>query len=148
MKRPADTRPSFTDPEGLRATLQRLHAAGEQSWRDDSEAAELLRYTMDKYGALARKHHLEPEDAAVVATTPVSPLGASDVDAPAAVVVAPAEDESSSSPEHPAATAAATSSPAMPRRQAVRRDVIDLMLPPRVRATAGRHLLARCASVR
>jgi hypothetical protein len=47
--------------------LHRLHAAGEQGWRDDPEAADLMRYAMDKYGALARKHHLEPEDAAVAA---------------------------------------------------------------------------------
>ena len=57
MKRPADARPPFTDPEELRAMLHRLHAAGEQGWRDDPEAADLMRYAMDKYGALARKHH-------------------------------------------------------------------------------------------
>ncbi len=67
MKRPADTRPPFAKPEGLRATLHRLHAAGETSWRDDPEAADLMRYAMDKYGALARKHRLEPEEAAVAA---------------------------------------------------------------------------------
>lgn len=47
--------------------LHRLHAAGEQGWRDDPEAADLMRYAMDKYGALARKHRLRPEDAAVAA---------------------------------------------------------------------------------
>ena len=86
MKRQADTRPPFTNPEGLRATLHRLHAAGEQSWRDDSEAAELMRYAMDKYGALARKHHLEPEDAAVAAFEVMRTRAARDACDPWAVV--------------------------------------------------------------
>ena len=86
MKRPADTRPPFANPEGLRTTLHRLHAAGEQSWRDDPEAADLMRYTMDKYGALARKHHLEPEDAAVAAFDVMRTRGARDADDPWAVV--------------------------------------------------------------
>ncbi|MFT4083938.1 MAG: serine/arginine repetitive matrix protein 2 [Nocardioides sp.] len=67
MKRDGVTRPPFAEPEGLRAILRRLDQAGPQSWRQDPEAAELMRYAMDKYGALARKHHLEPEDAAVAA---------------------------------------------------------------------------------
>lgn len=86
MKWPADTRPPFTDPEGLRATLHRLHAAGEQSWRDDPDAADLMRYAMDKYGALARKHHLEPEDAAVAAFEVMRSRAARDADDPWAVV--------------------------------------------------------------
>ncbi|MFT4261953.1 MAG: serine/arginine repetitive matrix protein 2 [Nocardioides sp.] len=67
MKRGGMARPPFAEPEGLRAILQRLDHAGPQSWRQDPEAAELMRYAMDKYGALARKHHLDPEDAAVAA---------------------------------------------------------------------------------
>ncbi len=58
---------NFRGSEGLRALLNRLAEAGPGAWRDDQEAAELMRYTMDKYGALARKHRLTPEDAAVAA---------------------------------------------------------------------------------
>ena len=61
------TRPSFTTTEGLRLLLVRLHYSGPASWQHDQEAAELMAYTMDKYGALARKHGLEPADAAVAA---------------------------------------------------------------------------------
>jgi len=86
VKRPADTRPPFTKSEGLRATLHRLHATGEDSWRDDPEAAELMRYSMDKYGALARKHHLEPEDAAVAAFEVMRTRAARDANDPWAVV--------------------------------------------------------------
>jgi hypothetical protein len=60
-------RTDFRDPEGLRALLDRLEQAGPAAWRNDEEAAELMSFTMQKYGALARKHHLEPEDAAVAA---------------------------------------------------------------------------------
>ncbi len=58
---------SFARSEDLRALLVRLHAAGPGAWRDDPAAAELMAFTMQKYGALARKHGLQPEDAAVAA---------------------------------------------------------------------------------
>ena len=86
MKRPAEARPPFADPEVLRATLHRLHAAGEHGWHDDPEAAELMRYAMDKYGALARKHRLEPEDAAVAAFEVMRTRAAREADDPWAVV--------------------------------------------------------------
>lgn len=57
----------FRRPEGLRVLLLRLAEAGSEAWRDDAEAAELMGFTMDRYGALARKHGLAPEDAAVAA---------------------------------------------------------------------------------
>lgn len=57
----------FTHSEDLRSLLVRLDAAGPGAWRDDPAAAELMEFTMRKYGALARKHRLEPEDAAVAA---------------------------------------------------------------------------------
>lgn len=57
----------FRSPEGLRALVLRLDESGPDAWRDDEEAADLMRFTMEKYGALARKHGLEPEDAAVAA---------------------------------------------------------------------------------
>lgn len=58
---------SFIDSEGLRSLLYRLYGAGPHAWRDDPEVAELMAYTMEKYGALARRHGLEPADAAAAA---------------------------------------------------------------------------------
>ena len=60
-------RARFEDPEGLRALLDRLHAAGRGSWRDDPEAAALMRHAAEKYAALARKHGLDPWEAAAAA---------------------------------------------------------------------------------
>ncbi|MER6974473.1 serine/arginine repetitive matrix protein 2 [Nocardioides sp. NPDC057767] len=58
---------SFVDSEGLRSLLFRLYGAGPDAWRDDPEVAELMAYTMEKYGALARRHGFEPADAAAAA---------------------------------------------------------------------------------
>ncbi|MFE6645058.1 serine/arginine repetitive matrix protein 2 [Nocardioides sp. NPDC057772] len=58
---------SFVDSEGLRSLLYRLYGAGPNAWRDDPEVAELMTYTMEKYGALARRHGFEPADAAAAA---------------------------------------------------------------------------------
>lgn len=57
----------FHTSEGLRSLLVRLDEAGSDAWHDDEEAAALMRFAMTKYGALARKHGLEPDDAAVAA---------------------------------------------------------------------------------
>ena len=57
----------FATAEGLRLLLVRLHYSGPGTWKHDEGAAELLAFAMHKYGALARKHGLEPEDAAVAA---------------------------------------------------------------------------------
>ncbi|GAA1050945.1 hypothetical protein [Arthrobacter russicus] len=59
--------PAFAGSEGLRVLLERLHKAGAGAWRTDPEAAELMRFTARRYGALARKFGMEPEDAAVAA---------------------------------------------------------------------------------
>lgn len=59
--------PVFATAEGLRLLLVRLQYSGPGTWEHDREAAELIAYTMYKYGALARKHGLEPEDGAVAA---------------------------------------------------------------------------------
>lgn len=61
------TEPAFTTPDGLRRLLLRLHRAGDGVWRYDVEAADLLLFTIRKYGALARAHHLEAEDVAPIA---------------------------------------------------------------------------------
>jgi len=61
------TAPAFATSEGLRLLLVRLAYSGPRAWEDDPEAAELMAFTVEKYGALARKHGLEPTDAAVAA---------------------------------------------------------------------------------
>jgi hypothetical protein len=61
---------SFTSPEGLRAVLVRLHerdSRGYWGWRQDPEAERLMKYTIRKYGSLARTHHCEREDSAYAA---------------------------------------------------------------------------------
>lgn len=60
-------RPGFEESEGLRALLTRLHAQGRGAWRDDPEAAALMRHAADRYAALARKHGLDPWEAAAAA---------------------------------------------------------------------------------
>src|SRR5690625_4192427 len=57
----------FTTSAGLRALLDRLHAAGPDAWTGDPVAQDLMRYAADKYAALARKHHLDPWEAASAA---------------------------------------------------------------------------------
>lgn len=52
-------RHGFETPEGLRALLIRLHESGPGAWRSDREAAELMRYTADRYRRLARKYGLD-----------------------------------------------------------------------------------------
>jgi hypothetical protein len=58
---------TFRDSEGLRILLARLQADGGVSWRTDPEAAELMQYTAKRYAALARKHGLDPWEAAAAA---------------------------------------------------------------------------------
>jgi hypothetical protein len=59
--------PDFVTAEGLRLLLVRLRYSGTAGWRDDPEASALMSYTMDKYGALARRHGYEPAEAASAA---------------------------------------------------------------------------------
>ncbi|NDL57237.1 hypothetical protein [Phytoactinopolyspora mesophila] len=56
--------PGFGSPEGLRLLLNRLDKAGPGAWRDDPEAARLMRFTATRYATLARRHRMEPDDAA------------------------------------------------------------------------------------
>ena len=58
---------SFPTPEGLRLLLVRLHYSGPRAWEDDPEASELMGFATRKYGALARKHGLEPAGGAAAA---------------------------------------------------------------------------------
>ncbi|MCJ2194793.1 hypothetical protein M3G43_03170 [Brevibacterium casei] len=57
----------FTTSDGLRTLLHRLHAAGAGSWSHDPVAAELMAHTAAKYEPLARKHGLDPWEAASAA---------------------------------------------------------------------------------
>lgn len=58
---------AFRDSEGLRTVLDRLQSDGGRGWRTDPEAAKLMRYAADRYAALARKHGLDPWEAAAAA---------------------------------------------------------------------------------
>src|SRR5688572_19187806 len=57
----------FRDSEGLRALLKRMQESGGTGWRTDPEANALLQYAAEKYSALARKHGLDPWEAASAA---------------------------------------------------------------------------------
>lgn len=57
----------FSTGEGLRSLLYRLRAAGPGSWVADPVARELMAFVADKYAPLARKHHLDPWEAASAA---------------------------------------------------------------------------------
>lgn len=57
----------FTTGEGLRTLLNRLHEAGEGAWASDPAARELMAYAAQKYTPLARKHGLDPWEAASAA---------------------------------------------------------------------------------
>lgn len=59
--------PSFATSEGLRLLLLDLAYAGPRAWQANPDAAELMIYTMDKYGALAHKYGLEASEAAAAA---------------------------------------------------------------------------------
>ena len=60
-------RRGFEHSEGLRALLIRLHEGGQWAWRHDPEVAALMRHAADKYAALARRHGLDPWEAAAAA---------------------------------------------------------------------------------
>ncbi|SMX69666.1 hypothetical protein BSP239C_00377 [Brevibacterium sp. 239c] len=60
-------RADFTTGEGLRALLHRLHHGGRRAWAYDAQAAELMQFTAKKYAPLARKHGLDPWEAASAA---------------------------------------------------------------------------------
>lgn len=60
-------REDYTTSEGLRALLRRLHDTGARAWEHDRVAAELAAFAAEKYAALARKHGLDPWEAASAA---------------------------------------------------------------------------------
>lgn len=57
----------FKTSEGLRALLNRLHASGRGTWRQNPEAAALMEHVAARYAGLARKHGLDPWEAAAAA---------------------------------------------------------------------------------
>lgn len=58
-------RAGFENSETLRRLLHRLH--DDEAWRSDPDAAALMRHAAVKYAALARKHGLDPWEAATAA---------------------------------------------------------------------------------
>lgn len=64
---PRQPQQGYEDSEGLRALLDRLNRGGHGAWRDDPEVAALMRHAAHKYAALARKHGLDPWEAATAA---------------------------------------------------------------------------------
>ncbi|MGO2664903.1 hypothetical protein [Microbacteriaceae] len=57
----------FENSERLRELLTRLNTEGPDAWRNDPEAAALMHHAAQKYAALARKHGLDPWEAATAA---------------------------------------------------------------------------------
>lgn len=89
--RKADTTDSpsaedYRSSEGLRALLNRLHAAGRGAWEHDPVAAELMAFAAEKYAALAHKHRLDPWEAASAAFDVMRSKAARTADDPWAVV--------------------------------------------------------------
>lgn len=76
----------YTTSAGLRALLCRLHEEGPGAWRTDPAARELMAYAADKYAALARKHRLDPWEAAAAAFDVMRTRSAREADDPWAVV--------------------------------------------------------------
>lgn len=76
----------FRSSEGLRTLLRRLQAGGGSAWRTDREAAELMRFTAERYAALARKHGLDPWEAAAAAFDAMRTPSALRADDPWAIV--------------------------------------------------------------
>ncbi|SJN15561.1 hypothetical protein FM104_00375 [Microbacterium esteraromaticum] len=81
-----EQRDRFEDSEALRSLLTRLHEAGRGAWRDDPEAAALMRHAAEKYAALARKHGLDPWEAASAAFEAMRGAATRRADDPWAVV--------------------------------------------------------------
>jgi hypothetical protein len=81
-----ERRARFEDSEALCALLNRLHEAGHGAWQNDPEAAALMRHAAEKYAALARKHGLDPWEAASAAFEAMRGAATRRADDPWAVV--------------------------------------------------------------
>lgn len=76
----------FENSERLRELLTRLDAEGPTAWRTDPDAAALMRHAADKYAALARKHGLDPWEAAGAAFEAMRTASVRRADDPWAVI--------------------------------------------------------------
>ena len=76
----------FENSERLRELLTRLNTAGPDAWRTDPEAAALMQHAAQKYGALARKHGLDPWEAATAAFEAMRTASVRRADDPWAVI--------------------------------------------------------------
>lgn len=85
-QRPPEAEEDYTTSEGLRALLERLHHEGPGAWKHDPVAAGLVGYAAEKYAALARKHGLDPWDAASAAFDVMRTRSAREADDPWAVI--------------------------------------------------------------
>ncbi len=79
-------RRGFENSERLRALLIRLNDDGPGTWRSDPEAAALMRHAAQKYAALARKHGLDPWEAATAAFEAMRTAAVRRADDPWAVI--------------------------------------------------------------
>jgi len=76
----------FENSERLRELLARLNTEGHDAWRTDTEAAALMRHAAQKYAALARKHGLDPWEAATAAFEAMRTAAVRRADDPWAVI--------------------------------------------------------------
>lgn len=83
---PQSARDEFESSEGLRALLERLAAQEHGAWRHDKEAAALMAHVAKRYAKLARKHGLDPWDAAAAAFDAMRSSSVRNADDPWAVV--------------------------------------------------------------
>ncbi|SDG83608.1 hypothetical protein [Microbacterium pygmaeum] len=77
---------TFQHSEGLRAVLDRIGDAEPHAWRLDGEVASLMVYAARRYAALARKHGLDPWEAAAFAFEAMRTASARRADDPWAIV--------------------------------------------------------------
>jgi hypothetical protein len=81
-----DAREPFETSEGLRELLERLSAQDHGAWRHDKQAAALMAHVVKRYAKLARKHGLDPWDAAAAAFDAMRLPSVRNADDPWAVV--------------------------------------------------------------
>lgn len=79
-------RRGFENSERLRELLTRLSEDGPAAWSSDPEAAALMRHAAQKYAALARKHGLDPWEAATAAFEAMRTAAVRRADDPWAVI--------------------------------------------------------------
>ncbi|WP_449280572.1 hypothetical protein [Leucobacter sp.] len=76
----------FENSEQLRQLLSRLSDDGPDAWRTDPDAAALMQHAAQKYAALARKHRLDPWEAATAAFEAMRTASVRRADDPWAVI--------------------------------------------------------------